>query len=111
MAAGFDKIKIDRARWHVFLCAGPDCCSSKEGDAAWDALKHAVKATGVPTLRTKSGCLRVCAGGPWLVVYPDGTWYGQVTPERCERILREHLGEGRPVTEWIAKEHPLPGGR
>ncbi len=60
-------------------------------------------------MRTKAACLRICSGGPWLVVYPEGIWYGAVTPERCERIVAEHLQSGRPVEEWIARRHPLKG--
>jgi (2Fe-2S) ferredoxin len=107
---GFRKAGQPAARRHAFLCIGPDCCSAKEGDAAWDALKSAVKKLDVPVMRTKAACFRVCRGGPWLVVYPEGTWYGEVTPERMKRIVAEHLLDGRPVEEWIDRAHPLPGG-
>jgi (2Fe-2S) ferredoxin len=70
-------------------------------------LKTRLNALGVPAMRTKAACLRVCRGGPWLVIYPEGVWYGDVTPERCERIVAEHLAEGRPIAEWIAQTQPL----
>jgi (2Fe-2S) ferredoxin len=107
IAAGFAKMKITGARRHVFLCVGPDCCATTDGLATWETLKARLKDLGIPALRTKAACLRVCSGGPWLVVYPDGIWYGQVTPERCERIVREHLAAGLPVAEWIAHTYPL----
>ena len=44
--------------------------------------------------------------GARLVVYPDGIWYGRLTPERLTRILHEHVANGRPVREWIAAEMP-----
>jgi (2Fe-2S) ferredoxin len=44
-----------------------------------------------------------------MLVYPEGIWYGGVTPERCERIIQEHFVEGRVVQEWVTKRHPLPG--
>jgi len=107
ITAAFAKMKLGGAGRHVFLCVGPDCCATAGGLATWEVLKARLGGLGVPALRTKAACLRVCTGGPWLVVYPEGIWYGGVTPERCERIVREHLAEGRPVAEWIAVEHPL----
>lgn len=96
--------EIEQAQRHLFLCVGPDCCSSSTGSALWDVLKAETKHLSVPILRTKAGCLRVCRDGPWLVVYPEGTWYGNVTPERLRRILKEHVVEGHPVKEWISAE-------
>ena len=108
VAAAFEKINLEGARRHAFLCVGPDCCSPAEGLATWETLKRQIGEAGISVLRTKAACLRICHGGPWLVVYPDGVWYGAVTPERCERIVREHLVGGRPVAEWVARTHSLP---
>jgi (2Fe-2S) ferredoxin len=76
----------------------------------WDFIKKRVKETGLRAMRTKAGCFRICAGGPWLVVYPEGTWYGAVTPLRFERILDQHLIRGEPVREWITATNHLGGG-
>jgi len=110
VAAAFQKMKLPDARRHVFLCAGPNCCTAEQGLATWDVLKQRINERDLPVLRTKAACLRICHGGPWLVVYPEGTWYGGVTPGRCERIVSEHLESGRPVTEWLAQVHPLGTG-
>jgi len=110
IAAGFVKMDLSGARRHVFLCPGPECCAREAGLATWEALKAACKAGGADALRSKAECLRLCAGGPWLVVYPEGAWYGGVTPERCERIVREHVVGGRPVAEWVVRTQALAGG-
>lgn len=93
--------EIAAARRHLFLCVGPDCCDGSIGQALWEQLKAAARRLEVPILRTKAACLRVCAGGPWLVVYPEGTWYGAMTAERLERVLREHVVNGYPIEEWV----------
>ncbi len=101
LTEGLAKAGIDRADRHLFFCIGPDCCATGEGEQLWEYVKQRVKETGLRAMRTKAGCFRICTGGPWLVVYPEGTWYGAVTRERFERILQEHLLGGQPVREWI----------
>ena len=103
---------------HLLLCATPTkgkCCDPVDGSASWDALKRLVRELDLENparpqgivLRSKVDCLRVCEQGPVLLIWPDGIWYGGVSPERMEIILREHVLEGRPCQEWILKQTPL----
>lgn len=105
-----NKAGVSHARRHLFFCVGPDCCRKDDGADLWDYAKKRTKELDVPVMRTKAACFRICTQGPWLVVYPEGTWYPKVTPERLDRILREHVVEGRPVEEWAVAVNPLAGG-
>lgn len=108
--AKIPRSEIEHARRHLFVCLGPDCCDATSSAPLWDYLKARCRSLKVPVLRTKAACLRVCSGGPWLVVYPEGAWYGGLTEERLERILVEHVEEGLPVAEWVAAVEKFPCG-
>ena len=107
-----------RISHHLLLCATPTkakCCDPEIGAASWDALKQQVRELDLENpsrvqgivLRSKADCLRICDKGPILLVWPDGTWYGGVTPERISSILQQHIIQGQPIEEWILKTTPF----
>ena len=97
---------------HVIVCTGEFCSSDRRGRVLYSQLASLLDREDLlfgPT-RVKRGetpCLGVCAGGPIMVVYPEGVWYAGVTPELLERIVVEHLKNGRVVEE--AAFYRLPG--
>lgn len=107
LQAGLAKATIATAERHLFLCMGPDCCAPAEAGAVWEHIKRRVRETGLRAMRTKAQCFRICTGGPWLVVYPEGVWYGAMSVERFERVLNEHLLGGQPVAEWVVAVNAL----
>ena len=86
-------------RSHVLICGGTGCTSSGS-PALKTALENELAAKGL-TDEIKivtTGCFGLCALGPVMIVYPDGTFYSMVTPEDIPEIVEEHLLKGRPVT-------------
>lgn len=97
---------------HILLCIGPDCCTPEEGAAAWGQLKKRVaqlngSGEAGRIYRTKVGCLRVCTQGPVAVVYPEGVWYGALTPENLDRVIDSDLARGEAVEELRIGSNPL----
>jgi (2Fe-2S) ferredoxin len=97
---------------HLLICCGPDCVDPAIGEKTWEYVKRRLKQlklTGPDgsCFRTKCHCLRICNEGPIAVVYPEGTWYRNVTPENAERIIQEHVIDGKIVEELCFARNPL----
>jgi (2Fe-2S) ferredoxin len=104
---------------HLLLCATPTkalCCPDPAlGAASWDTLKRRVRELGLEdparpqgiVLRSKADCLRICAEGPVLLIWPDGVVYGGITPQRVERVLQQHIVGGSTIEQWVVRRYGL----
>ena len=90
---------------HVLVCGGTGCTSSGSMKII-DALEKEISANGLTekVQIVKTGCFGLCALGPIMIVYPEGTFYSMVTEDRIARIVKEHFVEGNPVKEYLYDE-------
>ena len=94
---GLDKT-TGKIRKHVLICGGTGCTSSGSmllHDTLVAELNEKGIADEIKVVTT--GCFGLCALGPIVIVYPDGTFYSRVKPEDMKEIVESHLIGGVPV--------------
>lgn len=81
---------------HILVCTNErppgnpkGSCAQKGSVALFDELKRLVLTRGLHgrVLVNRTNCLKPCAFGPTVVVYPMGAWYGGAQPEDAAEIL------------------------
>ena len=92
-------------RSHVLVCGGTGCTSSNSQQII-DALETEIAAAGLSdeVKVVKTGCFGLCALGPIMIVYPEGSFYSEVKPSDVPEIVQEHLLKGRIVKRLLYKE-------
>ena len=88
-----------KIRKHVLICGGTGCTSSGS-PALREALEKCLAEKGI-TDQIKivtTGCFGLCALGPVMIVYPEGTFYSMVEPKDIPEIVESHLIGNMPVS-------------
>ncbi len=92
-------------RSHVLVCGGTGCTSSGSGEIISTFERELAKNDldkEVKVVRT--GCFGLCALGPVVIVYPEGSFYSRVKAEDVPEIVEEHLLKGRIVSRLLYEE-------
>ena len=92
-------------RKQVLVCGGTGCTSSGSKKVI-AALEESLKENGIEdVLVVRTGCFGLCALGPIMIVYPEGSFYSQVTPDEVPEIVSTHLVPGgHPVNKYLYAE-------
>ena len=92
-------------RSHVLICGGTGCTSSGSV-AVREAMAKELELAGLSdeVKIVQTGCFGLCANGPIMIIYPEGTFYSHVKVDDIKEIVEEHLLKGRLVERLLHKE-------
>jgi (2Fe-2S) ferredoxin len=94
---------------HIFICTSSrpngqqkGFCHTKTSVDVMTKFMEEIEERGIggEVFLTNTGCFGICEKGPVVVVYPENTWYGSVTPNDVGDILDSHI-EGGTVVERL----------
>ncbi len=88
-------------RKQVLVCGGTGCTSSHSLQVI-EQLEKSFKELGIDdVLIVKTGCFGLCALGPIMIVYPEGAFYSQMTPEHAKTVAEKHLVKGGDIVKEL----------
>lgn len=88
-------------RKQVLVCGGTGCTSSHSMKVI-EQLETSLKELGLnDVLVVKTGCFGLCALGPIMIVYPEGAFYSQMTPEHAKTVAEKHLVKGGEIVKEL----------
>ena len=87
---------------HVLICGGTGC-HSNSSSLIKNEFEKQLKDKGLEkdVLIVMTGCFGLCAAGPVVIVYPEGSFYSHVTVDDVTEIVDEHLIKGKTVERLL----------
>jgi len=85
---------MQKPTYHLLVCNSfrlsgdpQGVCNKKGAPNLLQYLEDEIVDRGIDAQVSSTGCLKVCDRGPAMVVYPQGTWYGNLNEEALDAIL------------------------
>ena len=92
-------------KYHISVCGGTGCTSSKSLEIVDELKKYAKEYHVEDKVEISiSGCFGFCERGPIVKIFPDHTFYVKVSPSDAEKIIKQHIVEGKVIDELLYKD-------
>jgi len=85
---------MEKIKNHILVCGSNECHGSKS-EAVFEKFQELIankSREGVVQV-IKTGCFGFCEKGPIVKIMPANTFYTEVNPENCHKILEETISE------------------
>lgn len=87
---------------HILICGGTGCVSGHSKEI-YDAFLEQIANYGNERIAkvVMTGCFGLCAKGPVVIVYPEGTFYCHVRPQDAAEIFYGHIVNDKIVESKV----------
>ena len=93
---------MELVRSHVLVCGGTGCTSSGSKQIISEFEKQLVEFGIDKEVKVvQTGCFGLCALGPIVIVYPEGSFYSMVQKDDVAEIVEQHLLKGKIVKRFF----------
>lgn len=98
---------LDGLKHHILVCKGSSC-KKKRADEVTAAVRQEIRNHNMKESihLTRTGCLGRCPDACNVVVYPEGTWYKEMTPKAGRKLI-EKLVQNKQLKKNVA--HQIQG--
>lgn len=96
-------------KYHIFICTSchtngtqKGLCVNKDSVKIVEKFMEEIEDRELSgdCMVTNTGCFGICSRGPVAVIYPEGTWYGNLTVDAVEEIMDKHIEGGEIVKKY-----------
>ena len=98
---------MQKSKYHIFVCNSfrlsgepQGVCNKKGAPQLLQYLESEIIDRGLDAMVSSAGCLKQCAKGPVMTVYPQGQWYGEINTEKIDAIL-DVMENGKAAEEFL----------
>ena len=104
---------IPQPAFYIFKCEQsappgmpkPSCVTeTNKGLYQYTAQKLMMEGVMMTAPIVRTSCMNRCAQGPVMLVEPGHTMYVDLTEEKIDRIIAEHIVGGKVVEEYVIAE-------
>ena len=104
---------MPKPKYHILVCTNSrppghprGSCGERGAQDVLMKFYQELESRGLfgQVLITGTTCVGPCQMGTSVIVYPEGTWYQNVTPERVTEIMDQHILRGKPVESLFLPE-------
>lgn len=97
---------MEKPKKHIFVCSSSringqqqGICKKQESIQIISNFMEEIEDRDLEgeVMLSNTGCFTNCEEGPIVLVYPEGVWYGKVTPGDVEEIMDSHIENGEVV--------------